>query len=228
MAAVLLRFQTQLPAKIYNTQKPPIRHNKRRPPTPPIHISTNISDINTTSLRDLYTSCNHSCHRFPNLLSDGRVEPVDVDKLRVAVENSSVVVSVFARPEIAGNLKSGGGEWYKKMIPLNAGSGELVGFGRAVSDHGLTASIYDLMVVPSLQRRGIGRIILQRIIRLLTNKGIYDIAALCSNQEMGFFKACGFGDDILGSTTMMYTRSGNDMVKSAGRKLLSIPPLRKH
>lgn len=74
--------------------------------------------------------------------------------------------------------------------------------------------------------------ILQRIIRLLTNKGIYDIAALCSDQEMEFFKACGFGDDILGSTTMMYSRSGNDddddddMVKSAGRKLLMVPPLK--
>ncbi|GJT42018.1 acyl-CoA N-acyltransferases superfamily protein [Tanacetum coccineum] len=157
--------------------------------------------------------------RFPNTITpDGHVELVDVSKLKRAVLHSSVVVSVFAKTE---------NEWYNRMVPLNAFSGELVGFGRAVCDGSLTASIYDVMVIPSLRGRGIGRMILQRIIRLLTNKGIYDIAALCSDQEMDFFKACGFGDDMLGSTTMMYTRSGNDTVISAGRKLLMVPPLRK-
>lgn len=47
-----------------------------------------------------------------------------------------------------------------------------------------------------------------------------------------FFEACGFGNDILGSTVMMYTRTlstdseGNQMVKRAGRKLLLVPPFR--
>ncbi|KAI3735071.1 hypothetical protein L6452_14558 [Arctium lappa] len=220
------KLQTLPPVKILNTQKRSIHH--RRPPTPPIFISTNLSHVNPIHLRDLYSSCNHSCHRFPNIFPDGRVEPVDVAKLRIALSHSSVVVSVFARPSLPENLNTGG-DWYRKMIPLTPFSGELVGFGRAVSDNGLTASIYDVVVIPSLQGRGIGRMILQRIVRLLTNKGIYDIAALCSDEEMEFFKACGFGDDILGSTTMMYSRSGNDdddMVKSAGRKLLMVPPLK--
>ncbi|KAJ0538656.1 putative acyl-CoA N-acyltransferase, glucosamine 6-phosphate N-acetyltransferase [Helianthus annuus] len=230
------------PAIIFNNHKPPLRHRHRhqRPPTPPIFISTNLSDINPNNLRDLCTTCNHSFHRFPNISPDGKVEPVDVDKLRTAVSHSSVVVSVFSRSE----LVTGGGDWYRRMIPLTPVTGELVGFGRAVGDDALTASIYDVMkvkvVTPRLQGRGIGRIILQRIIRLtknsqdvkccrlLTNKGIYDIAALCSDQDMKFFKACGFGDDMLGSTTMMYTRkSGSDLDVSAGRKLLMVPPLRK-
>ncbi|KAJ9553523.1 hypothetical protein OSB04_017568 [Centaurea solstitialis] len=228
------KLQTLPPAvQILNAGRSSINHHhghrrRRRPPTPPIFISTNLSHVNPVQLRDLYSSCNHSCHRFPNVFPDGRVEPVDVAKLRIAISHSSVVVSVFASlPE---NLDGGGGgDWYRKMIPVTPFSGQLVGFGRAVSDDGLTASIYDVMVIPSLRGRGIGRMILQRIIRLLTNKGVYDIAALCSDEEMEFFKACGFGDDILGSTTMMYSRSGNDddMVKSAGRKLLMVPPLRK-
>lgn len=151
MVMAVIKFQTLPPAKIYSIHKPSLRHRNRnrRPPTPPIFISTNISDINPIHLRDLYSSCNHSCHRFPNLLSDGRVEPVDVDKLRIAVSNSSVVVSVFTRPEVVTeNLDGGGGgEWYRRMIPLTPLSGQLVGFGRAVSDHGLTASIYDVMVI---------------------------------------------------------------------------------
>lgn len=65
------------------------------------------------------------------------MEPVDVSKLKKAVLHSSVVVSVFAKTE---------NEWYNRMVPLNALSGELVGFGRAVCDGALTASIYDVMV----------------------------------------------------------------------------------
>ncbi|KAD2803932.1 hypothetical protein E3N88_37309 [Mikania micrantha] len=153
--------QTLSPAKIFSTHNLPVRHRHRRRPTPPIFISTNLSDVNPIHLRDLCNTCNHSFHRFPNILPDGRLEPVAVDKLRIALSHSSVVI-------------------------------------------------------PTLQGRGIGKMILQRIIRLLTNKGIYDIAALCSDQEMNFFKGCGFGDDILESTTMMYSRSGNDAVVSAG------------
>ncbi|KAK1415415.1 hypothetical protein QVD17_31196 [Tagetes erecta] len=213
---------------IFNNHKPSIRHRQRRKPTPPIFISTNLSDINPNHLRDLCSTCNHSLHRFPNILPDGRIEPVDVDKLRIALLHSSVVVSVFAKPELVRLPESNtGGDWYRRMIPLTPVTGELVGFGRAVSDNALTASIYDVMVTPTLQGRGIGRMIVQRIIRLLTSKGIYDIAALCSDQEMCFFKECGFGDDMLGSTTMMYSKSGSDMVVSAGRKLLMVPPLRK-
>lgn len=75
------------------------------------------------------------------MLPDGRIEPVDVDKLRIALLHSSVVVSVFAKPELEN-------DWYRRMIPLTPVTGELVGFGRAVSDNALTASIYDVMVKP--------------------------------------------------------------------------------
>ncbi|KAG4126443.1 hypothetical protein ERO13_D10G155835v2 [Gossypium hirsutum] len=79
---------------------------------------------------------------------------------------------------------------------------------------------------------GIGTIIVKRIVRMLTSRDIYDIAALCSRKERLFFKACGFRDDILGSTTLMYSRTISStcfederMVKQAGRKLLLVPSL---
>lgn len=117
-------------------------------------------------------------------------------------------------------------------MPITPANGQLVGFGRAVSDLELTATIYDVMVTPSLRGRGIGRRIVQRIVRMLTNQGVNDISALCSDKDRLFFRACGFGDDILCSTTMMYTRTassflqGDQMVISAGRKLLLVPPMR--
>lgn len=48
-----------------------------------------------------------------------------------------------------------------------------------------------------------------------------------------FFEACGFGEDSLGSTTMIYTRTApsvsqdNLSVRPAGRMLLLIPPIRE-
>ncbi|KAH0676515.1 hypothetical protein KY285_024316 [Solanum tuberosum] len=200
-----------LPSKFRRFTQPTV--SQIRPTPPPLFISTNPNDVNPIHLRDLYSVCNHSCHRFPKLNSEGRVEPVDIDKLRKALLHSYVVASVFTRPDLAPENVSGsgltgiGGDWIGKVVPVTPGNGELVGFGRAVSDSGLTAAIYDVMVIPSLRRRGIGRKIVQRILRVLVNRDIYDIAALCSDQQKPFFGACGFGDDVLVSTTMMYTRT---------------------
>ncbi|CAB4301559.1 unnamed protein product [Prunus armeniaca] len=182
------------------------------------------------------------------------VEAVDLHKLRVALSHSSVLVSVFCKPnDVIGCSSSsssclkekqqqqqkkkivGFGELLQNVVmPVTPLNSQLVGFGRAVSDLGLTASIYDVMVLPSLRGMGIGRMIVKRIIRMLTSRDIYDIAALCSENERSFFEVCGFGDDILGSTAMMYTRSSvstnpqdNQIVKPAGRKLLLVPPLSK-
>ncbi|KAG1365604.1 putative acetyltransferase NSI [Cocos nucifera] len=216
-----------------NPQTPKMR---RKPP--PISISTNPSLVDPLQLQDLLRSANFSCHRFPALAADGRAEPVDPGKLQIALAHSFLVVSVFCRPKYLVEddkneiWRAGIANFFERALPVPKSDSRLVGFGRAVSDGGLTASIHDIVVIPSLQRRGIGRKIVQRIIRILTSRGIYDISALCTEKERLFFKACGFGEDSLGSTTMMYTRSaltylqGNLMVRPAGRLLLLVPPSR--
>ncbi|KAH9605205.1 hypothetical protein KSS87_019437 [Heliosperma pusillum] len=169
----------------------------RKPKKPATFISTNPSNININSLSHLYLSCNHSPHRLA-VAAD-----VDANKLALAVNHSAVVVSVFA------NVDSSDEKGWRRPVTVSPKNGELVGFGRAVSDLGLTASIFDVMVIPTLRRLGIGRMIVHRIIRMLTNRGVYDISALCSEEERLFFEACGFGDDLLGSTTMTYTETAS-------------------
>ncbi|PIN04932.1 Glucosamine-phosphate N-acetyltransferase [Handroanthus impetiginosus] len=233
------------PTKLHSSLPSPLRIAARIKPNtapPPISISTNPAHANLHHLKELYAICNHSCQRFPNTDAAGRVEPVDVLKLRTAIAHSSVVVSAFTKPEFLTNQSSTGAEvtsftgiggyWITKVAPVTPANGTLIGFGRAVSDLGLTASIYDVTVHPALRRRGIGRMIVQRIVRMLTNRDIYDIAALCSHDQRPFFKACGFGDDTLGSTTMVYTRSPSSYSKdeemiSAGGKLLLFPSPRE-
>lgn len=187
----------------------------------PIFISTLRKDINLEELRHLYSRCDHSCDR----LSKNGSGIVDMKKLRTAISRSDVVVSVFCKPHhavlveddeeesLSSSLRkqnkdeSSLGDMFQDVLPLTPSNGQLVGFGRAYSDYGLTASIHDLMVLPSLQRMGIGKLIANRITRLLTSRDIYDIAALCFEHERPFFKACGFADDRMGSTTMMFTKS---------------------
>nr|XP_027190552.1 uncharacterized protein LOC101498757 [Cicer arietinum] len=139
--------------------------------------------------------------------------------LRIALSHSSVLVSVFCKPHHRDGLKpKSSSSVVDFFTPVSPYSDLLVGFGRAVSDCGLTASIYDVMVIPSLRRMGIGKMIVKKILRMLTNRDIYDIAALCSEDERLFFKACGFGGDILSSTTMMYTRTASSTTQEGESK----------
>ncbi|XP_062092287.1 GCN5-related N-acetyltransferase 3, chloroplastic [Humulus lupulus] len=209
----------------------------------PIFISTKPSHVNPDELRGLFGACKLSTHRFPAYADESCSDTghiVDVRKLRVALSHSSFVVSVFCKSQDIVSVSAsedsssmGIGDFLQTVMePVTPQNGELIGFGRAVSDMGLTASIYDVMVAPPLRGLGIGKMIVQRIIRMLTSWDIYDIAALCSENERQFFENCGFGDDILSSTTMMYTRTvsasseGNHMTKRFGRKLLLVPPLK--
>lgn len=138
-------FPSMISAKLSNYK----RKTTKQPPLP-LFISTNPSDINPFHLRDLYTQCNHSPHRFPVRDFDNRVEPAEINKLSIALDNSTVVVSVFTRPEFDMSEEDedleGGADWLQRMMPLSPANGWLIGFGRAVSDSCLTASIYDVMV----------------------------------------------------------------------------------
>eukprot|EP00850_Spirogloea_muscicola_P022040 SM000273S10250 [mRNA] locus=s273:28490:29652:- [translate_table: standard] len=124
------------------------------------------------------------------------------------------------------------GSWLDSIMAMGLpGSMKLVGFGRATSDTTLTASIYDIVlrslmpatfesvlmaksptciflpqVAPSLQGTGIGQRVMRRVIGELTRVGIMDIAVLSPPELRSFFASCGFGNDMLGSTTMTYLK----------------------
>ncbi|XP_031486050.1 probable acetyltransferase TAP2 isoform X2 [Nymphaea colorata] len=169
-----------------------ISGERRRPLlSPSIFLSTDPSNVDLHHLRTLLSSTNQSGHRFPDLLPDGSASRPDPKKLAAALRHSFVVVSAFARRNcpLFGDDPPADGErslWWERLeetMPLTASNGRLVGFGRASSDGGLTAAIHDVAVLPSFQGLGIGKKIVQRIIRVLTNKGIYDVSALCSKEE---------------------------------------------
>ncbi|EOY20230.1 Acyl-CoA N-acyltransferases superfamily protein, putative isoform 5 [Theobroma cacao] len=139
--------------------------SKAPPLMMPIYISTDPSHINLQHLSELYSSCNHSGHRFPEVDPNTGIveEAMDLDKLRIALSHSCVIVSVFCKPQhvdVTNTAKqiqnqenqkqmSKGfvGDLMESVMPVTPSDAKLVGFGRAVSDLGLTASIYDVMVL---------------------------------------------------------------------------------
>ena len=93
--------------------------------------------------------------------------------------------------------------WYM----LSAYDGErLVGFGGLVSDGVLHAMVYELIVLPEYQGRGIGAEILERLVKQCREAGVRDIQLFCARGKRAFYEKRGFKarpDDAPG---MQYVR----------------------
>jgi hypothetical protein len=103
-------------------------------------VNTNWKAIDIEELRSLLAATNQNCEQFPKFDADGSVAKVDPVKLQRALRNSFVVVALNMRVDIPE-------DYYTERPPDSwLGRNRLVAFGRATSDHTLTASIYDLAV----------------------------------------------------------------------------------
>jgi ribosomal protein S18 acetylase RimI-like enzyme len=91
----------------------------------------------------------------------------DPKKLQLAAENSYAVVSAFADEK-------------------------LVGFGRTISDGQYQSAIYDIVVLPEFQRKGIGRTIMNALLEKLPQKTTVLIFVAPGKQP--FYEKFGFGN----------------------------------
>ncbi len=69
-------------------------------------------------------------------------------------------------------------------------AGALIGFGRAISDGAYQAAIYDCAVIPEFQGKGIGKTIMQNILRRVSQCNI--ILLYASPGKEGFYQKHGF------------------------------------
>lgn len=131
--------------------------NPRARAPPPISISMDPAIVDPARLQALMLACAHSCAL--RLSPAAPAEPVDLGKLRTALAHSFVVVSVFCGARFLAGAEEGEEEEVEEQrflgLGLDLGLGRhgerrLVGFGRAVSDLGLTASVHDVVVIFSL------------------------------------------------------------------------------
>jgi GNAT superfamily N-acetyltransferase len=69
---------------------------------------------------------------------------------------------------------------------------KLVGFGRVITDYLLHAMIYDMIILPGYQNRGIGTRILEMLVRKCKEHHIRDIQLFCAKGKRTFYKKNSF------------------------------------
>jgi GNAT superfamily N-acetyltransferase len=69
---------------------------------------------------------------------------------------------------------------------------QLVGFGRVVSDGVMVALVYDLIVLPEYQGKGIGKAILEKLLNRCKMQGILQVQLFCAKGKVLFYERFGF------------------------------------
>lgn len=92
-------------------------------------------------------------------------------KVKKAIEHSFLVVSMW---EVKGKKR------------------RLVGFARATSDHAFNATIWDVVVDPKFQNRGLGKALMKYAIAQLRNADISNITLFADPQVVKFYQRLGF------------------------------------
>lgn len=99
-----------------------------------------------------------------------RLAPLGIrepEKLKIAAENSFAVCSAFV-------------------------DGNIIGFGRALSDGQYQSAIYDVVVLPEFQNQGVGKSIMNALLEKLPRNATVLIYVAPGKQD--FYRKIGFGN----------------------------------
>jgi ribosomal protein S18 acetylase RimI-like enzyme len=83
----------------------------------------------------------------------------------------------------------------------------LVGFARATSDHAFNATIWDVVVHPDCQGKGLGKALMRQMIKKLRSEDISNITLFADPQVVNFYRGLGFMSDPEGIKGMGRARS---------------------
>ncbi|KAK1273330.1 putative acetyltransferase NSI [Acorus gramineus] len=81
-----------------------------------------------------------------------------------------------------------------------------VAFARATGDGVFNAVVWDVVVDPSYQGIGLGRVVMERLIEELVGRGITNISLYADPKVIGFYRPLGFAVDPDGVKGMAYSR----------------------
>ncbi|MDX1976286.1 MAG: GNAT family N-acetyltransferase [Pseudanabaenaceae cyanobacterium bins.68] len=106
-----------------------------------------------------------------------------IRKVRKALEYSFVVISLW---EIKGSYQ------------------RLIGFARATSDHAFNATLWDVVVHPDYQGRGLGKALMEEIVSELRRLDISNISLFADAHVVEFYYQLGFVPDPEGIKGMFW------------------------
>ncbi|KAL2899741.1 Acetyltransferase NSI [Bienertia sinuspersici] len=80
----------------------------------------------------------------------------------------------------------------------------LIGMARATSDHAFNATIWDVLVDPSYQGQGLGKALVEKMIRALLQRDIGNISLFADSKVVDFYQNLGFEPDPEGIKGMFW------------------------
>ncbi|KAG6427723.1 hypothetical protein SASPL_111969 [Salvia splendens] len=113
-----------------------------------------------------------------------------LSKLAAALRNSYMVVTLHSVSKSTGEE----GNDQKKLI----------GMARATSDHAFNATIWDVLVDPSYQGQGLGKALIEKLIRALLQRDIGNISLFADSKVVEFYRNLGFEADPEGIKGMFW------------------------
>ncbi|CAN1211790.1 GNAT family N-acetyltransferase [Tumidithrix helvetica PCC 7403] len=106
-----------------------------------------------------------------------------VRKVRIALQHSFVVISMWEQ---------------------RGGFRRLIGFARATSDHAFNATIWDVVVHPDFQSKGLGKALMLEVIKELRRADISNISLFADAHVVNFYSQLGFNPDPEGIKGMFW------------------------
>lgn len=80
----------------------------------------------------------------------------------------------------------------------------LIGLARATSDHAFNATIWDVLVDPAYQGQGLGKALVEQMVRSLLRRNIDNITLFADAHVVDFYKQLGFESDPEGIKGMFW------------------------
>lgn len=114
-------------------------------------------------------------------------------KVEAALKNSFMVASLHFQKEVPS--KDGRAAEVKR---------ELIGMARATSDHVFNATIWDVIVDPLYQGQGLGKALIEQMVRALLRRDIGNITLFADAKVVDFYKNLGFEADPFGIKGMFW------------------------
>lgn len=98
-------------------------------------------------------------------------------KVKKAIEHSFLVASMW---QVRGNKR------------------RLIGFARATSDHAFNATIWDVVIHPEFQSKGLGKALMKYVLKKLRSEEISNVTLFADPHVVDFYRTLGFMSDQIG------------------------------
>eukprot|EP00879_Flechtneria_rotunda_P018297 GHRR01019194.1.p1 GENE.GHRR01019194.1~~GHRR01019194.1.p1 ORF type:complete len:168 (+),score=48.84 GHRR01019194.1:585-1088(+) len=137
-----------------------------------------------------------------------------VDKVDAALRNSYLVSSLYLQISKPGASSSNGSTSNSSNDGSSSSNGstsssdsssmQLIGLARATSDHAFNATIWDVLVDPDYQGQGLGKALVEHMVRALLRRDITNITLFADSKVVDFYKQLGFASDPEGIKGMFW------------------------